>query len=135
MSLLNTLIPSLGRTPAACNTDTTQADLAHSVKPAYEIKETAEAWGVTVHLPGVTKDGLELTAEEGQLTIVGRRAWQQPEGWTALYRESSDAPFTLVLTHDNAIDTDKIAAELRDGVLRVSLPKHEAVKPRKIAVN
>jgi len=40
-----------------------------------------------------------------------------------------------VLTHDNAVDTDKIAAELRDGVLRVSLPKVEAVKPRKIAVN
>jgi HSP20 family protein len=129
MSLLNSLIPSHS------DTATAQADLTHSVKPAYEIKETADAWGVTVHLPGVAKDGLEITAEEGQLTIVGRRAWQQPEGWTALYRESADAPFALVLSHDNAIDADKIAAELRDGILRVSLPKHEAIKPRKIAVN
>ena len=134
MSLFQTLSPSLGRTPAT--TDHAGAsDLGATVKPAYEIKETADAYGVTVFLPGVTKDGLEITAEDGQLRLVGRRAWQQPAGWTTLYRESADAAYELVLTHDNAIDTDKIAAELRDGVLRASLPKHEALKPRKIAVS
>lgn len=136
MSLLNSLIPSLARTPATATPDTHRpADLGHTVKPAYEVKETPEAFGVTVYLPGVPKDGLDITAEEGQLRIVGRRAWKQPEGWTSLYRESTDAAFELVLSHDNAVDVDKVAAELRDGVLRVSLPKHEAVKPRKIAVN
>lgn len=134
MSLFNTLIPSATRTAATRETGET-ADLAQSVKPVYEIKETPEAWGVTVYLPGVAKDGLELTAEQNELRIVGRRAWKQPAGWTTLYRESNDAPFLLALTHDNAVDVDKIAAELRDGVLRVSLPKHEAVKPRKIAIN
>lgn len=134
MSLLNALIPSLTRTPATAIANGTN-DLGPTVKPAYEIKETPEAWGVTVYLPGVGKDGLELTAEEGQVRIVGRRAWQQPEGWTARYRETAALPFALVLTHDNAIDADKIAAEIRDGVLRVSLPKQEAIKPRKIAVN
>jgi HSP20 family molecular chaperone IbpA len=134
MTLLNTLIPSLNRTPATRD-NTRGADLGRTVKPLHEIKETPEAWGLTVYLPGVAKDGLELTAEEGQLRIVGRRNWKQPDGWTALYRESSDAPFELVLNHENAIDLDKVAAELRDGVLRVSLPKHEAIKPRKIAVN
>ncbi len=134
MSLLNTLIPSLARAPLARD-ENRPADLAHTVKPAYEIKETPDAWGVVVQLPGVAKDGLEITAEEAQIRIVGRRAWKQPEGWTALHRETANAPFELVLAHDNAIDADKVAAELRDGVLRVSLPKHEAVKPRKIAVN
>lgn len=134
MSLFNTLIPSATRTAATRETGET-ADLAQSVKPVYEIKETPEAWGVTVYLPGVAKDGLELTAEQNELRIVGRRAWKQPAGWTTLYRESNDAPFLLALTHDNAVDVDKIAAELRDGVLRVSLPKHEAVKPRQIAIN
>lgn len=134
MSLLNNLIPSLSRTPAA-HDDNRPADLAHTVKPRYEINETPEAFGATVHLPGVTREGLEITAEEGQVRIVGRRAWKQPAGWTALHRESVDTPFELVLAHDNAIDAEKIAAELSDGVLRVSLPKHEAVKPRKIAVN
>ena len=134
MTLLNTLIPSFART-AATNHENRPADLSQTVKPAYEIKEAEEAWGLTVYLPGVAKDGLEITAEEGQLRVIGRRNWKQPEGWTELYRESVDAPFELVLAHDNAIDVDKIAAEVRDGVLRVSLPKHEAIKPRKIAVN
>lgn len=134
MSLFNTLIPSQAGKPATTGQDR-PSDLAYTVKPVFEIKETPEAFGATVYLPGVAKEGLEITAEEGQVRIVGRRAWKQPEGWTALHRESADAPFELVLTHENAIDVDKIAAELRDGVLRVSLPKHEALKPRKIAVN
>jgi HSP20 family protein len=134
MSLLNTLIPSFTRSPSARENGTT-SELAPSVKPAYEIKETADAWGLTVYLPGVAKDGLELTAEEGQVRIVGRRGWKQPEGWTSLYRETSDVPYELVLAHDNALDAEKIGAELRDGVLRVSLPKHEAIKPRKITVS
>jgi HSP20 family molecular chaperone IbpA len=133
MSLFNSLIPSQAGNAPAVGQDR-PADLAYTVKPVFEIKETPEAFGATVYLPGVAKAGLEITAEEGQVRIIGRRAWKQPEGWTALHRESADAPFELALTHENAIDVDKIAAELRDGVLRVSLPKHEALKPRKIAV-
>ena len=132
MSLLNTLLPNRTRPVGQPNTSAT--DVAPSVKPVFEVKESPEAWGVTVQRPGVNKEGLELTAEEGHLRIVGRRAWRQPEGWTALYRETADAPYELVLTHDNAINLDAVAAELTDGVLRVSLPKHEALKPRKIAV-
>ena len=135
MSLLKNLIPSRHCTAADSQDGGQSQELCHSVKPRHEINETPEAWGVTVYLPGVAKDGLELTAEDGQLAIVGRRAWKQPEGWTALHRESADAPFSLVLGHDNAVDADKIAAEIRDGVLRVVLPKHEALKPRKIAVS
>lgn len=133
MSLMNSLIPTLGRTLGRAERGTA-GQVGPTVKPLYEIKETADAYGVTVFLPGVAKDGLEITAEAGELRITGRRNWQQPEEWTSLYRESSDATYELVLTHDNVIDADKIAAELRDGVLRVSLPKAEAVKPRKITV-
>lgn len=133
MSLFNTLIPSIARTPA--RRAATSADLGPTIKPAFDVKESDDAFGVTVQLPGVTKDGLELTVDEGQFRIVGRRTWKQPEGWTALYRESADVPFELVLEHENAINAEKIHAELRDGVLRVALPKAEAIKPHKIAVN
>jgi HSP20 family molecular chaperone IbpA len=105
------------------------------VKPVYEVKETADAYGLTVFLPAVTRENLEITAEEGQFRIFATHAWKKPDGWTPVYRESSDAPYELVLTHENLIDTDKVVAELKDGVLRVSLPKHEAAKPRKIAVS
>jgi HSP20 family protein len=130
MSLFN----HLSSAPTRQNTGD-RANLGPTLKPEYEVKETQEGYGLTVYLPGVTKEGLELTVENGQVSIVGRRAWKQPEGWSSLYRESADAAFQLVLTHDNAVDADKVAAQLQDGVLRVSLPKTEAVKPRKIAVN
>jgi len=133
MSLLNTLIPSISRSPSVGG-ENRPAEFPNAVKPVYDVTETAEAFGVTVQLPGVAKEDLEITVEETQVRILGRRAWKQPEGWTALHRETVDEPFELLLAHENAIDTDKIVAELRDGVLRVSLPKHEAIKPRKITV-
>jgi HSP20 family protein len=129
MARLHSLIPSFARQPAA------REGHEATVRPWYEVKETPEAWGLTVYLPGVAKDGLELTAEEGLLTVRGRRLWKAPAGWTTLYRESADAAFELALAHDNTIDVTKIHAELNDGVLRASLPKAEALKPRKIAVN
>jgi HSP20 family protein len=134
MSLLNTLLPSIARQPGR-NASAPAGDLGPTVRPAHEVRETAEAYGLTVHLPGVTKDGLELTVGDGELRLVARRAWKQPDGWTALHRETADLPFELVLAHDNALAADKVQAELKDGVLRVSLPKAEALKPRKIAVS
>lgn len=136
-TFFNQIVPRLARTLNRESTPTNGAanDSEFTVKPAYEIKETAEAWGLTVHLPGVAKDGLEVTAEDSLVTIRGRRTWRQPEGWTSLYRESVDAPYLLTLEHDNTVNADGIHAELKDGVLRVSLPKAEAAKPRKIAIS
>src|ERR1700761_7933535 len=106
-----------------------------SIKPVYSVNETAEAYAVTVQLPGVSKENLEITGENDQVRIVGRRAWQQPEAWKTLYRETGDTAFELVLTHDNAVDVDASQAELRDGVLRLTLPKAAAAKARKITVS
>jgi HSP20 family protein len=87
-----------------------------------------------VDLPGVTKKDLEITAEAESLRIVGRRSWSRPEGWTVSYRETLDETYLLELDHDNTVNADKIHAELSDGVLRLSLPKAEAIKPRRIEV-
>lgn len=135
MNLFQSLVPSLSRTGDARRENAAEArDLGPTVRPLYEIKETADAFGVTVFLPGVTREGLEIDAENGMLTVVGRRQWKRPEGWTSLYRESVDAVFLLKLRHDASVNLDKVHAELRDGVLRLSLPKSEALKMRKIAV-
>lgn len=130
MSLLSSLVPAFNHATPAKATDAG----GPFVKPAYEIQETADAFGVTVHLPGVAKDGLEITADAETITLTGRRQWKRPEAWTQLYRETSDSAFRLELTHDNVVDIDKIHAELIDGILRVSLPKAEAIKPRRITV-
>jgi HSP20 family protein len=137
MNLFNQIVPRFNRaiTRRGAERRESASESEFTVKPAYELKETDEAWGLVVHLPGVAKEDLEITAEEGRVLVRGRRNWQKPTEWTAVYRESADAPYELELEHDNTIEVDKIVAELKDGVLRVSLPKAEAVKPRKIAVN
>lgn len=133
MSLFTSLVPGFARQPAV--RDNGAEARAETVRPVYEVRETDDAFGLTVHLPGVTKENLELTAEDGEIRVFGRRAWTQPEGWTPLHRETSDAAFELVLSHERAVNLDAIHAELLDGVLRVSLPKAEALKPRKISVS
>ncbi|HEU5078705.1 MAG TPA: Hsp20/alpha crystallin family protein [Opitutaceae bacterium] len=131
MPLFNSLISNFNRTPASRQSEQSSSP---SRRPVYDVKETDDAWGVTVHLPGVTKENLSITDEDGTLKIRGERSWKQPAGWTNLYRESSELPFQLELDHDNAIDAEKAVAELNDGVLRLSLPKAESRKPRKIAI-
>jgi len=133
MSLISSILPSLNR-PATATREPAR-DLGPTLKPAYELNETADGFALTVYLPGVEHSGLELQADADSITVTGRRAWKKPEGWTSLYRESDDVTYELVLSHDNIIDLDKVQAELRDGVLRVALAKTEAVKPRKIAVS
>lgn len=137
MSLFTSLVPGFNRSPArAAGADGAEGAAAvETVRPLHEVRETDEAFGLTVYLPGVTRDGLELTAEESAIRVFARRAWKQPEGWTSVYRETSDAAFELVLEHDHAVSLNGIHAELRDGVLRMSLPKAEALKPRKITVS
>lgn len=134
MSLLSSLVPSLGRTSTPASAQSSSGDLGPTVKPAYDLSETADGFALTVHLPGVEHAGLEVRADADTFTVTGRRTWKKPEGWTPLYRESDDAAYELVLTHDNVLDLDKVHAELRDGILRVALAKAEAVKPRKITV-
>lgn len=134
MTLLQSIVPRFNRQTAPAPQPAADATEAR-VKPAYSIHEDDHAYSVTVQLPGVDKAGLEITAQDGELTLVGRRAWSQPAGWTALYRETPRANFALTLTHGNDIDADKISAELKDGVLKLTLPKAEAAKPRKITIS
>lgn len=138
MSILNQIVPRLSRSLGRQTTgvaEENQSDGGYAIKPLFEVAETPEAWNLTVQLPGVTKENLEFTAENEQIAMLARRTWQLPTGWTALYRESADAPYKLVLEHNNSVDVAKIAAELKDGILRVLLPKAEAVKPRKVVIS
>jgi HSP20 family protein len=122
-------------TPATASNGACAADGGCATRrPRYEINETEGSYDLTVNLPGVAREGLEITDEGGELTIRGQRP-AQPEGRTVLHRETSDAAFELVLVHDNTVDAGKIEAELKDGVLRLKLAKSESAKPRKISVS
>lgn len=104
------------------------------IKPVYSVREEPENYQVTVYLPGVTKSGLEVQAEKNEINIVGRRSWRAPTGWTVLYRETPQADFGLTLDHEGNINAEKISAELKEGVLQLTLPKAEALKPRRITI-
>lgn len=134
MTLLQSIVPRfnrLSRVPAP----ESGANRDARIKPLFSLREDDDAFEAVVQIPGVAKNGLEITAQEGALTIVGRRAWAPPASWTTLYRETARADYELVLAHSSEIDAEKISAELKNGVLRLTLPKAEAAKPRKIAVN
>ena len=84
-------------------------------------------------MPGVSKDGLEITLEGSTLTLVGHRSDETVVG-EALYRESRPADYRRVFELDPAIDGNKINARIDQGILTLTLPKAERVKPRRIAV-
>jgi HSP20 family protein len=81
----------------------------------------------------VNKEGLELTLEGTEITIVGRREKANVPG-EPLFRESRDVGFRRVFELDPAIDTSRISAKMEQGILTLTLPKSEKVKPRKISV-
>ena len=134
MTLLRSIIPSLGQASRITKGTPTQSPEAR-IKPAFNVREDEHGYDVTVQLPGVARDGLEITALAGELTIIGHRAWSPPAEWTVLYRETPRADFVLTLGHEGDIDLEKSSAELKEGVLHLTLPKAEAAKPRKIAIH
>lgn len=103
------------------------------ISPEVNIRETKDGYVLEAEMPGVNKDGLEITLENNELTIVGRRASEAVAG-EALFRERSSAHFRRVFELDPAVDAGRINAKVNQGVLSLTLPKSEKVKPRKIAV-
>jgi len=104
------------------------------VLPEVDIFETKDGYLVEAEMPGVSKDGLEITLEGNEITIVGHRKNEVVTG-APLFRERSLVDYRRVFELDPAIDAGKIAAKMDQGVLTLTLPKSEEVKPRKIAVD
>jgi HSP20 family protein len=103
------------------------------VTPVANILETADGYLLEAEMPGVAKDGLEVTVENGELVLLGRRADKNLPG-TALYRESRPLDYRRVFDLDPSIDTTRITAKMEQGILTLTLPKAEEVKPRRITV-
>lgn len=101
--------------------------------PGVNILETKDAYLLEAEMPGVSKESLNIGVEGNILTLAGRR--QPVVRANLLYRESGPADFRRVFELDSSIETDKITATLEQGILSLTLPKAEEVKPRRIAVN
>jgi HSP20 family protein len=102
--------------------------------PLVDVESTEVGYTVRAEMPGVDKAGLEITVDNGELTIIGHRHTSEFPG-ERVYREIRNNDFRRVYELDPAIDTSKISAQIEQGILTLSLPKAESVKPRKIAVD
>ena len=102
--------------------------------PEVNIFETKDGYVLEAEMPGVGKEGLEITLEGSEITIMGHRPTETPAG-ELLFRERRLADYRRVFELDPAVDTTKVSAKMEQGVLTLTLPKSERVKPRKIAVD
>jgi HSP20 family protein len=103
------------------------------VAPDVNIYEAKDGYMLEAEMPGVNKEGLEITLEGHEITITGRRSDEVVSG-QSLFRERPAADYRRVFELDPAIDTARISARMNQGVLFLTLPKSEQVKPRKITV-
>ncbi len=102
--------------------------------PRYDVKETLDAYVLTAQLPGVARTDLETSLDGDKLTVYGRRTWTPPAEWTPVHREIGGADYRLVVELNQRVNRDAVKAELQQGVLTLTLPKAEALKPRRIEV-
>lgn len=103
-------------------------------KPRYFVDGTKEAYEVHVELPGVAKGDVSISLEENVLTLHAKRKSAAPADSKPLHRELCDLDFLLRLRLNTEVDEEKMIASLAHGVLTLTLPVKEAVKPRRIEV-
>ena len=101
--------------------------------PPVDIYETAEGLMVLADLPGVAINDVDISVEEDQLIIRGQSS-TAPGAADSQHREFRLADFHRQFELGKEVDQEKISAEAMDGVLTISLPRAEKVKPKKIEV-
>jgi HSP20 family protein len=104
--------------------------------PAINILEKDEAIVISADLPGLHAEDVEVTVEEGVLTIRGERNLEElAEGETYHRVERLYGSFERTFTVPNSVATENISAQFRNGVMTLTLPKREESKPRSIKIN
>lgn len=105
---------------------------ARYFQPSTDVRETKDQIMIQFDMPGVSSENVELTVEKGTLTVTGKA--DPEEQGTAVYRETHIGDYQRVFTLSDDADIEGIGAEMKAGVLTVSIPKAEKAKPKRIAV-
>ena len=108
---------------------------ARTFSPTADIYEDRDSLKVILEMPGVEKGNVNVRVEEGVLVVEGRLDLTKYRGLQPLYTEYNIGNYSRSFRLSNAIDQNKIGAELTDGVLSLTLPKAEKAKPRTIQVS
>ena len=102
--------------------------------PIADIYETNDALTVILEMPGVEKNNVDVRVEDDVLRVTGQLDLSKYKGLVPLYTEYNIGNYARNFRLSNRIDQNKIAAELKDGVLWLTLPKAEEAKPRTIEI-
>jgi HSP20 family protein len=102
--------------------------------PAVNAFETADAFVYKAELPGVAERDVSVYVEEDSLVVRGERKTNVPDGYEARLRERAPVAFARKLPLPGRIEGEGVTANLKDGVLTVTLPKAKETRPRQIAV-
>lgn len=111
----------------------TQARQQHVVPPV-DVFETDSTITLLADLPGVPKDGLNVRVDGETLVLEATAAAIGPDGMELVYGEAQCPAYRRQFTLSRELDTSRIEAQLRDGVLRLTIPKAEEARPRRIEV-
>lgn len=106
-----------------------------AVLPAVDVFEDASGITLLADMPGVPKDELDLRIEDDALLIEGAVKALTPEGLEAVYAEVRVPRYRRRFTLSRELDTTRIEANLKDGVLTLRIPKQAHAQPRRITVN
>jgi HSP20 family protein len=104
------------------------------VFPAVNVTQDTDSFYVRAELPGVAADDLDISAVHRTLTIKGERKAPDEEGVSYHRRERAGGVFSRSITLPSEFDAERIDARYKDGLLRLTLPKPERLKPRQITV-
>ncbi len=110
-------------------------EAANTFMPSFDVKETADSYHFVADMPGIRKEDLDIQLAGNRLTISGRReAETSSQECTCYSQERSFGTFTRSFTLPEEVESAKVTAELRDGVLHLMVPKSPEVRPRKVNV-
>lgn len=104
----------------------------YETRPAVDIYENEDEILVHVDMPGVVKNNISVNIDNGTLSLSGIR--KLASKGVANWEEMSDIAYVRNFSVPQAIDVERVEAELKEGVLRLHLPKSEAAKPRTIEI-
>ncbi len=103
--------------------------------PAVDIVETEAAVTLTADLPAVNPEDIDIQVENGTLTLKGHRNFEKNESAKGYQRfERTFGEFARSFSVPNTVETDKVGADYKNGVLTITLPKKETAKPRQVKV-
>ncbi len=104
------------------------------VQPFTDIIHKDDSYYIVMDLPGVSKDNLNISVEKDVLTIEATTNYPSFEGKNILRTEFGNVKYVRQFTLSDAVDREKIGANLKNGVLTLTLPKAEKLQPKKIEI-